>query len=242
MPIDPEALYIQLGHLVANIPDLNQLELSIEAHQWLGRLDALLLASNDTLNLATLRTKVDWLGGEQVMRRQSAQEIAVIAHRALAAAELNAPVSVKGSFIPVGNAFDAIAAISKVFQVAVRDVLIVDPYMDTKALTDFAPLANEGVAIRLLADQQSHKPSLRPAQLRWAEQYGESRPLVVRLAAARILHDRLIIVDNTQTWILTQSLNAFATRSPAAIVRVDDETSAMKIPSYQAIWTAATPL
>ena len=114
--------------------------------------------------------------------------------------------------------------------------------MDEKALMDFAPLAAAGVAIRLLADEKDHKPTLRPAQQRWLTQYGASRPVEVRLAAHRILHDRLIIVDDTDTRVLTQSLNSFAARSPASIVRVDDETSALKIAAYAAIWAASSPL
>jgi hypothetical protein len=37
----------------------------------------------------------------------------------------------------------------------------------------------------------------------------------------------LIIADNSEAWVLTQSLNAFAVRSPASIVRVDAETAAL---------------
>lgn len=86
------------------------------------------------------------------------------------------------------------------------------------------------------------KPTLRPAAVRWTAQYGTSRPLAVKLAAARLLHDRLIAIDDTTAWVLTQSLNAFATRSPASIVRIDDETASLKIAAYQTIWGQATPL
>jgi hypothetical protein len=57
-----------------------------------------------------------------------------------------------------------------------------------------------------------------------------------------MLHDRLIIVDGAQVWVLTQSLNAFVVRSPATIVRVDGETAALKIKAYQDIWDKAKPL
>jgi hypothetical protein len=87
------------------------------------------------------------------------------------------------------------AAIGKVLEAAKRDVLIVDPYMDEKASMDFAP-----------ADEKDHKPTLRPAQQRWLTQYGASRPVEVRLAAHRILYDRLIIVDDTDTRVLTLKL------------------------------------
>jgi hypothetical protein len=242
MPTDPEALYIQLGRLVQAIPSLSQVPLSEDAHRWLGQLDALLSESDDQLNTATLRMKVDYLGSDPGTRWKTAQEITMILYRALARAELNAPIAARGAFIPAGNAFDAMAAIGNVLRSAKQSVFIVDPYMDEKALTDFAPSAAEGVTIRLLAVQQWHKPTLRPAQERWSTQYGASRPLEARLAPAKTLHDRLIIIDDEETWVLTQSLNAFAVRSPAAVVRVDDDTSALKIGAYAAIWAASMPV
>jgi hypothetical protein len=96
--------------------------------------------------------------------------------------------------------------------------------------------------VRLLADQNGVKPTLQPAAARWAAQYAQSRPLEVKLTAAKTLHDRLIVVDGLTAWVLTQSLNAFAARSPASIVRVDDDTAALKIAAYQDIWANASPL
>jgi hypothetical protein len=40
----------------------------------------------------------------------------------------------------------------------------------------------------------------------------------------------------------THSLNGFAGRSPAFIVRVDQETAELKIAAYDAIWRNATPI
>ena len=210
----------------------------------IGKLDALLAAENDEANLADLRVLTSALCEARTPMEASraAQGIMSILYRALAAAELNAPVPLSGSFISAGNALDAMAAIGKVLGTAKRDVLIVDPYADEKALTDFAPLAREGISVRMLADEKDHKPTLRPARERWIQQYGTARPLEIRLALPRVLHDRLAIVDETETWVLTQSLNAFAARSPAAVVRVDPETSGLKVAAYADIWAAAKPL
>jgi hypothetical protein len=114
--------------------------------------------------------------------------------------------------------------------------------MDEKTLTDFAPLALENVSLRLLTDQQTHKPGLRAAAERWHAQHSAKRPLSVRLAPPRTLHDRLIMVDGEKVWILTQSLNAFASRAPASIVRVDGDAASLKIDAYEAMWAAAGPL
>jgi hypothetical protein len=175
-------------------------------------------------------------------RQRAAASIRNVVYRALAAAASRPPASVQGAFILAGNVFDALAAIGKVLACATRDVLIVDPYMDERALTDFAPLALERVGVRLLADAKCHKPTLRAAAERWSAQYGTSRPLAVRLAPARTLHDRLIILDDADAWLLTQSLNAFARRSPASISRTNDEIAALKVAAYQVMWANASDL
>lgn len=237
--MDPQALYAELGRLVVEMPDLShQRLLSTEEMRWLGRVSTLVQQVGDHMDTAELTLAVQRVNS--AARASVAQDIAVILYRALAKAELKAPITDRGAFIPAGNAFDAMAAVGRVLGAAERDVLIVDPYLDDKALTDFAALAPEGVTIRLLADGGYRKPSLMPAAQRWLQQYGAVRPLEVRLTAPRTLHDRRIIVDGGRVWVLTQSLNAFATRSPASIVRVDDATAELKLEAYATLWAAAS--
>jgi hypothetical protein len=170
------------------------------------------------------------------------EEITAVLYRSLAVAELKAPESAAGAFIPAGNAFDAFAALGKVLGGAQRDLLVIDPYMDEKILTDFGALPAEPVTLRLLADEATHKAGLPPAAQAWTKQHIGVRPVALRLAPPRTLHDRLIIADSADAWVLTQSFNAFATRAPASIVRVDPETAALKVSAYEAIWSAAKVL
>ena len=236
--LDPQALYMQLGHLTAKVPDLTAAPLSQSTQQWLGKAYALISQVLDNSDLMAFKSHVSNSGGGI----DYTDEITMLLYRALALAELQAPAAAQGAFIPAGNAFDAMAAVGRVLQTAANDALIIDPYMDEKALTEFAVLAPEAVSIRLLADTASHKPSLRPAVTRWITQYGPRRPVEAKLAPPRILHDRLIAVDSGAVWVLTQSLNAFAARSPASIVRVDDETAALKVAAYDNLWQSSTPL
>ena len=161
-------------------------------------------------------------------------------YKALAIAEQSAPQSAQGAFVPVGNSFDAFAAIARILGAAKSDVLIVDPYMDDSVLTDFATSVPETIPLRLLSDHATSKPSLVPASTRWSTQYS-NRPLQVRLAPARALHDRAIFIDGTQAWTVTQSLKDLAKRSPAEIVRADD-TAVLKIAAYEQIWNTARVL
>lgn len=245
MANDPETLYRQLGRLIETMPDLNQSPLTAEGHLWVGRAFALVKEVNNLADPALFSVKASALGGTGIIssgyqnRINAAHEITAIVYRAFAVAEARAPAGVSGTFIPVGNSFDVFSALSKVFQTAAREVLIVDPYMDETVLTEFGTAVPEGVVLRLLADQADRKPTLEPAARKWASQYGTSRPLSVRLALPKTLHDRAIFIDQKTAWTVTQSLKDFAKRSPGEIVRADD-TAAMKIAAYESIWQTAS--
>jgi hypothetical protein len=234
--MEPEALYHHVGRLIESMSDLAQRQTSPEAQRWLGQADALVTLAGD------VRDAVDWRGYVRSLkspmpasRVQAAEGIAQVLYRLLAKAELLAPPGVKGTFIPVGSMFDAFAAISRILSAAKLDVFIVDPYLDESALTEFGQAVPVGVLLRLLADDDGHKPTLPPAATKWNAQYGAARPLAVRLATPRSLHDRAIFVDRKSAWTLSQSLKDFAKRSPAEIVRADD-TAELKIAAYEAIW------
>jgi len=242
--MDPQALYTQLGRLIESAPNFGGASrLTAEQHKWLGQAHALVTQAGAIADAVTIAQSVPNLTNGMAVTRARAQEAILGAvYRALATAELAAPANAQGAFIPAGNAFDAHVAFAKVFGAATKEVLIVDPYMDDKALTEFGVLAPEGTTIRLLSDERTFKPALPPAVAKWREQYKISRPLEAKLAPPSSLHDRLVIVDQRDVWVLTQSTNAFATRAPASIVRVDPETAALKLAAYVTVWTASKPL
>jgi len=194
--MDPKARYLQLGRLIETMPNLH-VHAGPETLLWLGRVSALIDTNGDLSEIVPFRAVMDTTINESnaFLHNKAVLTLTSILYRQLANAEMNAPADAQGSFIPAGNAFDAIVAVAKVLQQSKSSVLIVDPYMDEKALFEFALLAAENISIQLLSDQQSCKPSLKPAFERWKQQYKTTRHLEVRLAKAKTLHDRLVIVD-----------------------------------------------
>ena len=243
MAKDYNMLYHQLGRLLETPPDLSTYQACAQpaALRWLGRGHALINAVNvATGNEAfVFSTAVDrmltatWENG--------VQHVFQILYRALGHCELHLPAGSAGAFVPVGNSFDAFAALSKIFAAATIDVMIVDPYMDQAVLVEFGPAVPEGVPLRLLADANNHKATLQPAAQKWITQYGTSRPLSVRLAPVKSLHDIAIFIDQKEAWTITQSLKDFAKRAPAEIVRVD-YMATLKLDAYEALWEVASVL
>lgn len=236
--IAPEELYRRIGRLIESAPSFGGIgPLSTDQMTWLGRAEALVVSSGD------LAARAEFSGAKQSLffpnQRATAQQgLMLTLYKVLATAELASPPGAQGAFIPVGNSFDAYAAVAKVISSAKNDVLVVDPYMDDTVLIDFGGTLAEKVTLRLLSDRATAKPNLAPAATRWKAQYA-SRPLEVRLAQPKALHDRAIFIDGLEAWTVTQSLKDLAKRSPAEIVRADD-IAPLKIASYEDIWLQST--
>lgn len=245
--MDDEATYAQLKALVDTAPDLASqargLQLPVEAHLWMGRLHAIVDTQGNVPDVVLLKTATGRMRSSVPgVRLAAVDDVMAVLFRALAEAELRSPSRTTGSFIAVGSAFDALRALAVVLNEAVKEVLIVDPYMSEVALSDVAILAEEGINVRLLSDAATVKPGLKPAAVAWGQQYGLNRPLEVRLSVPKSLHDRLILVDRSKVWVLTQSLKDLAKRAPASLTAVDSETAGLKIDAYEALWSTATPV
>lgn len=237
--MDQAAIYQHLGALMANAPDLRSVDERSQVPSstlaWLGKASAMAEMLKDGMDTMELR-----LASEALVRAQGGAgtpaRVMLVLNRLLAKAEIQAPAAAAGSFINAGAGFDALATLSKILSTVKSHVLLVDPYMDETAFTHFAVFVPEGRSIGLMGDEKTLKPGLKPAADAWIKQYGSARPVNVRAAPARSLHDRLILVDDDQAWLLTQSIAHFAARSPATIQRSDADVTAMKFAAYQELW------
>jgi hypothetical protein len=243
--IDPADLYARFGELMATMPDLNAAgEIPPDTHRWLGQAYVLVEAAGLPIDAIQLTSAADSLRSPYGSQRSAATILGIV-HRAFAVVESKTPPAARGMFIAAGNVHDAMVRIGKVLRAVNRDVLIVDPYMNEKVLSEFALMVPEGASIRLLADRyQAEKkaPLLHPAVKRWVQQYGSDRHLKTKLTHRGKLHDRSIMIDGADAWVLTQSFNAFAERAHGMIVQVDKETAALKISAYEELWQSAIDL
>lgn len=163
-------------------------------------------------------------------------------HTIQARLEEKLPSESRGSYLPVASAMDVFSAFSQLFSEASADILVVDPYLDHQSLQGIFKTVPEGVRLRLLADSAYPRlnETLNVAVAAWQKQYGQTRPIEVRFAEAKALHDRLIFIDGTSAWVCTQSLKDFAIRSPASLTKAGEEATKMKIDHYFSLWEQAS--
>jgi hypothetical protein len=169
--IPPEVALATLRNLLVTVPDLTgPIDAgNVDRHVWLGKAAAVVTAygsplasSSFVLGRGKLRTMSSDIGAEMVL--QALYDTA-------SSLEMKIEPGTSGAFIPAGNALDAFAGITRVVQAASSQVLIVDPYLDSRVVTDFAIAVPAVASILLLADTKFVKPTLAPAVRAFKIQY-----------------------------------------------------------------------
>src|SRR5262249_15291936 len=148
MSLTPEEVYFQLGTLIAEAPDLAAEPTTPEAKAWLRRAAELVQSTVGLADSIQFKLAIENLEG--ILRARHARTIAAVVQRALVKAEAEVPAESRGAFVTASNAFDVFAAVRRILNTAEADVLLVDAHADPTVLTDYAVLAPENVAVRLL--------------------------------------------------------------------------------------------
>jgi hypothetical protein len=231
--MEAEARYAHLKELAATVPDFGAggaPNNDPQVFEWLGRLHALLQDPMFGSDGIQVNVSSNHLGDS--LHNHNVRTIMASLYRAISTIEMKLPASSRGAFIPAGNAFDAITATARILSEAKSTVLIVDPYLGPKVLETFALQASEGITINLLAAKGRVRAGLEPAGNAWVQQYRDKRPLALRYANPKLLNDRLIVVDNSIAWDISQSFEDLAARSPATLAKAGADSAAMKIEAY----------
>lgn len=195
-------------------------------------MNAILDASNCFAATVEFRTEQNHI--DSVLFERSKMMSAL--QHAYAHLELQVPFASQGSFIPPGEAFRGYAALVKVIQSAKSNLYLVEPYVTATLFTELAPMIPQGVSMRCLTSSQ-RAGELAVASRKWIAT-GENlkRPVEVRIAPPKSLHDRHIVVDGGKVWHISQSTKDIAKRSAASVSLDQTDLAAEKIAYLESLW------
>jgi hypothetical protein len=154
--MSPEALYMQLGQLIAEMPNfVISRQLTPDKQLWLGRAVALIEAGGSTLDAIELMDAAKRLDGPTTEYGATTQ-IELPSSSIVRSRELNSkrPRPHKAPLFRPGMCSTRLRVVGEILGEAEGDVLIVDRYANNKVLTDFAVLAPDNVTMRLLTTEQ----------------------------------------------------------------------------------------
>lgn len=234
-------IYLQLAALAQQWPEaLWRTHDEPENRRLLAKIAVLIESAGYTADYVEFITAVQGLNRNETRTLDiHVATIETVFQRALARAELAADVTGQTHFIPSGQEFSATTSVRKIVSEAKESVRFVDPYAGIELLEQFAILCNEGIRVQVLADRRAMKSELPKSAEAWSNQYEDLRPLEIRLAMPRMLHDRVIFVDQEKVWVVGQSFNALATRAATTLVPILDDAAKIKIDAYEQIWDSA---
>lgn len=245
--MSPEELHYHYTEAIRTMPEFRSSEgfipLTREQVQWQGRTLALIELQENIPDIVAFKDAMQRSTHSRV-RAAAGMSFFQLLTTAVARAEFRMPAGARGAFVGLGDQLDALRAITDVLQGADRELLIVDPYADASILLRFAEAARERVRIRILRDSKYKDigRQLQVANEAWCGQHGNTRPLEIRSAPAKTLHDRFIAQDSKTVYLVSQSLKDLALRSPATIQKADPAIAAEKLEAYEAMWEMATPM
>ena len=237
----PEQILALLKAAITDAPMFGYLESRTEEQlRWVARVDALLkFAGNIRASVAFDLAKLA-IGSSNFDEGKLLQPL----YDAYYLTELSVPSALQGAFIPPGDTWNGYAALVRILQDECDSLLIVDPYISADIFPEFMPHASARSGVRILTTKQT---KLHEALLASAEKWKQTHPLPtesveVRYAETAALHDRLLIIDNKEAWLVSQSIKDIAKRSPASVTRADAEIAIMKAQFYDALWSTSTPI
>lgn len=239
--ITPEQLLSMLQALIRETPAFAEnIPIGEAEIRWLGRVDALLASTGSVRPSIDFRIARSNIGTVLHSKHALLQPI----YDALSGLELLVPPELQGAFIHAGNTWEGYAALVNIVQRESNSVFIVDPYVSSSVVVELVPLIVARQSIRILtANQPSLRLALFAASNKWNGNPSRTTPAVeIRIAPDQTLHDRLIIVDEKDAWIVTQSLKDIAKKSPASVTRTDAELAKMKAQAYSDLWRLSTPI
>ncbi len=241
---DVSETYRTVKNLVDNIPDLVNFYSSngdAEVMDWLGRAYAVVSKHGDMITLADFRAAQRYIvpSVHPVDRMEHSGIIRSIMSRIMADLESQLPRDSAGAFIGKGDPWAAFVAISDVVARAKKDLFVVDPYLSDQFLLTYGGRIADGTATRFMASGSPQTKKYNDPLIAAARAWNGSnalRPTEVRLANHGQLHDRVIVVDEREVWIVTQSFKDLATNSPATVIKFFDDLTPEKIAAYEGIW------
>jgi len=143
------------------------------------------------------------------------------------------PVSIA---VGSGAVFHYFDSLRKLIEEASKDILFVDPYLDSDFVSRYLSHARRGVEIRLLTGiHKKWLDTLVPAAALFAKQRGAQ----VAIKTSDQLHDRYLIVDFARAYQSGASFKDGAKTASTVISQVTDAFEAVR-KTYEDLWAKAT--
>ncbi|WP_162497503.1 hypothetical protein [Roseovarius dicentrarchi] len=201
-PAEKQVLLLKLIHEFETAPDFGKQYLAdanSEPQRWIARIGALLARTGIEHKIAFQTARHTLVQYWSVAREPLRQKLLAAAEEIKLELELDGHEDIGQVYGPQRQ-YDFLRDLKEIILGAQKEVFVIDPYFDGQAFeTYLGPLGNS-CSIRVLCSRYSSEVASHVAA--FGAQYG----LCPELRKSSNLHDRLVIIDGSDCWIVGGSI------------------------------------
>lgn len=128
--------------------------------------------------------------------------------------------------------YDFLRDLKAVIGNAATDLLLIDPYFDGAAFQTYLESHQGTRSIRILCSRYANDVAA------YISAFGDQTGTAPELRKSRNLHDRLVVIDRADCWIVGGSIKD-AGKKPTYLVPLQPAIASQKIDIYEALWQDA---
>lgn len=233
-PAERQILLMKLMHEFESAPDFGDKYISDASsppQQWIARVGALLAKAGIEHKCefqSAKRTSVQFWG---VAREPMRQIILAAAEEIKLELELDGQEEI-GKVYDAKHQYDFLRDFNEILTGAHQEIFVVDPYFDGDAFDTYLSGIVDSCNIRILGGKYSGNVAGRIEA--YKAQFGKAP----KLRKSKEIHDRLVILDKTDCWIVGGSIKD-AGKKPTYLVPLQPNVAPAKIEIYEALWNRA---
>lgn len=227
-------LLLKLSHAYENIPDfeVNFQQPKSAGREWVSRVGAALGQlglEHDVRHKSNVRN----MGRYPEYSRSE-----MVGHISDAIEELRLELELDGEseigmVYDGGQTYDFFRDLRTVIASATERVLFIDPYFNGEAFTSYADGIPSETGIRILGSRYAAEV------LEYTRRYREQHGTDIEVRKIRGLHDRVVVIDDQECWLIGASIKDAARNAPTYMIPLSTEIAAAKIAIYSDIWEQA---
>jgi hypothetical protein len=227
-------LLLKLVYAYENIPDFGTgpIKALTPQREWLSKLGAVFGALDSIRHGATHNVNMNMLGQHRDFALNS-----IISHIGDAIEEIRLDLELDGesdigSVYEPGDVYRFFKDLKSIISEAKSSIILVDPYFNGEAFDAYLGTSPEGVKIEILSEKYMDDVK------HYADKHKQQYKSEIILRKSKEIHDRLLIIDQEDCWIIGNSIKDAAKKS-TYLIPLSPIIASSKIDIYGQIWERA---
>lgn len=233
-PAEKQVLLLKLLHEFETAPNFGEkyvADADSAPQRWIARIGALLARVSIDYKFGFRNTKQTSVQYWSVSREPFRQQLLAAAEEIKLELELEGHEYI-GQVYGLQQQYDFLRDLKEIILGAQTEVFVVDPYFDGQAFETYLGPIGGGCTIRILCSRYSSEVSGHVKA--FAAQHNANP----ELRKSQNLHDRLVIIDGSDCWIVGGSIKD-AGKKPTYLVPLQPSIAPTKIDIYENLWRKA---